>query len=186
MAKGEDFMDLNPLIDVFQNSNYILTLIYASVVAPIVEELIFRKLLLDRLRRYGDIPAILMTGIAFGLFHMNLSQMFYAAALGFIFAYVTIRTNTVRYSILLHIMINFIGTVISPLATTKNIMVVLLLTLWIFSSITVGIVLLALNWRRIMLVRGIPLEKKSGYFFNAGTILFTLVCLSIIVLVAVS
>lgn len=186
MAKGEDFMDMNPLLDVFQNSNFVLTVIYAAIVAPIVEELIFRKLLLDRLRRYGDIPAILMTGIAFGLFHMNLAQFFYAAALGFIFAYVTIRTNTVRYSILLHIMINFIGTVISPLATTKNIIVVLFLALWVFSAITAGIVLFVLNRRKITLVRGIPLDKKSGYFFNAGTILYTLACLTMIVFVAVS
>ena len=186
LAKGENFMDLNPLTEVLKNSNYVLTVIYASIVAPIAEELIFRKLLLDRLRRYGDVPAILMTGIAFGLFHMNLSQFFYAAALGFIFAYVTIRTNTVRYSILLHCMINFIGSVVSPLATTKNLMVVSALALWVFTAITVGIVLLALNWRKITLVRGIPLEKKSGYFLNIGTILYTLICLVMIVIVTVS
>ncbi len=186
LAKGENFMDLNPLTEVFQNSNYILTLLYASIVAPITEELIFRKLLLDRLRRYGDVPAILMTGLAFGLFHMNLSQFFYAAALGFVFAYVTIRTNTVRYSIFLHCMINFIGSAMTPLATTKNLLVTFGMALWVFSAITVGIVLLALNWRRINLVRGIPLEKKSGYFLNAGTILYTLMCLIMIVIVTVS
>jgi membrane protease YdiL (CAAX protease family) len=186
MAKGENFMDLNPLTEVLKNSNYVLTVIYASIVAPIAEELIFRKLLLDRLRRYGDLPAILMTGLAFGLFHMNLSQFFYAAALGFIFAYVTIRTNTVRYSILLHCMINFIGSIVSPLASTKNLMVVSALALWVFTAITVGIVLLALNWRKITLVRGIPLEKKSGYFLNTGTILYTLACLVMIVIVTIS
>jgi membrane protease YdiL (CAAX protease family) len=186
LAKGENIMDLNPLADVFKNSNYILTLLYASIVAPIAEELIFRKLLLDKLRRYGDLPAILMTGLAFGLFHMNLAQFFYAAALGFIFAYVTIRTNTVRYSILLHCMINFIGAVMTPLAMTKNLVATFAMALWVFSAITVGIVLLALNWRRITLVRGIPLEKKSGYFLNTGTILYTLMCLVIIVVVTVS
>lgn len=186
LAKGENFMDMNPLTDVFANSNYILTLLYASIAAPIVEELIFRKILLDKLRRYGDVPAILLTGLAFGFFHMNLSQFFYAAALGFIFAYVTIRTNTVRYSILLHCMINFIGSAMAPIGTTKNIMVLFVVALWVFSAITVGIVLLALNWRKINLVRGIPLVKKSGYFFNTGTILYTLMCLVIIVVVTVS
>ncbi len=186
LAKGENFMDLNPLIDVFNNSNYVLTLLYASIVAPITEELIFRKLLLDKLRRYGDVPAILMTGLAFGLFHMNLSQFFYAAALGFIFAYVTIRTNTVRYSILLHCMINFIGAVVTPLVSTKNLIVTFGMALWVFSAITVGVVLLALNWRKITLMRGVPLEKKSGYVLNTGTILYTLMCLVIIVIVTVS
>ncbi len=186
LAKGENFMDMNPLAEVFNDSNFILTLIYASIAAPIAEELIFRKLLLDKLRRYGDVPAILMTGLAFGLFHMNLSQFFYAAALGFIFAYVTIRTNTVRYSILLHCMINFIGAAMTPLATTKNLMVTALIALWVFSAITVGIVLFFLNWKKITLVRGIPLEKKSGYILNAGTILYTLMCLVMIVAVTLS
>ena len=122
LLKGEDIMSLvNPLQEVLTGSNFIITLIYASLVAPIVEEIIFRKLLLDKLRRFGDVPAILMTGIAFGLFHMNLSQFFYATALGFIFAYITIKTNTVRYSIILHIMINFIGTIVAPMATKQNI-----------------------------------------------------------------
>ncbi len=186
LAKGENFMDLNPIVEVFKNSNYILSLLYASLVAPITEELIFRKLLLNKLRRYGDTPAILMTGLAFGLFHMNLSQFFYAAALGFIFAYVTIRTNTIRYSILLHCMINFIGAVIAPFASTENIMVTLAIALWVFSAITTGILLLVLNWRRIFLERGVPLVKKSGYILNTGTILYTLMCVAMIVLVTIS
>lgn len=187
LAKGENIFDLNPLLEIIEGSNFVLTLIYAAIIAPIVEELLFRKLLLDKLRRFGDIPAILISGIAFGLFHMNLSQMFYATVLGMIFAYVTIRTNTVKYSIFLHIMINFIGTAITPLATQQNMVFSLIMVIWVFSAITLGIVLFVLNLRKIRLYRAQhPLEKKSVYFWNTGTVLYTLLCLIIIVMVTIS
>lgn len=53
-----------------------------AVVAPVAEEFIFRRLLLDRIRIFGDGAAILIGGAAFGLFHGNLNQTFYAFALG--------------------------------------------------------------------------------------------------------
>ncbi len=182
LLKGQNYTDLNPLNEMFTGSNYILTLLYASVAAPIVEELIFRKLLLNKLRRYGDVPAILMCGIAFGLFHMNLAQFFYATALGMIFSYITIRTNTIRYSILLHIMINFIGAAITPFATKPNMLVSVIMVMWVFSSIAAGVVIFILNIRKIRLYRGIPMQKKSKYFLNPGTILYTLFCLVMIVI----
>jgi len=185
--KGDSIFDMNPLTNAIMGSNFILTLLYASIVAPIVEELIFRKFLLNKLRRFGDIPAILLTGFAFGLFHLNLSQFFYASALGIIFAYVAIRTNTVRYTILLHIMINFIGTVVTPLATSKNLIFGFIIVAWVLVAISLGSVFFVLNVRKIQLVKAAqPLVKKSDYFLNAGTILYALFCLIVIVIVTVS
>jgi membrane protease YdiL (CAAX protease family) len=187
LIKGDGFMDLNPLTDIFANSNFVISLLYAAVAAPIIEELIFRKLLLDKLRRYGDVPAILLTGLAFGLFHMNISQFFYASVLGFIFAYVTIRTNTVRYSIVLHILINFIGTAITPLAVSGNMIFSYLILLWVFSAITVGVILFILNFKKINLQKTAqPLQKKSSYLFNTGVVLYTIMCLVMIVISTVA
>ncbi|MGF7145813.1 membrane protease YdiL (CAAX protease family) [Anaerotaenia torta] len=183
LLKGKGLTDLNPLTDALTNSNRLLTFLYAVMTAPFVEEVIFRKLLLDKLRRYGDIPAILLSAFAFGFFHMNLSQFFYATALGIIFAYVVIRTNRLRYSILLHIMINFIGTSMVPLATGKNIIFPLLIVVWVFSAITAGVLIFVLNIKKISLYGPWqPLEKKSGYFLNLGTILYVLLCLAMIVI----
>ena len=53
-----------------------------------------------------DKVAIITTAILFGLFHANFSQFFYAVALGMIFAYVTLKTGTIKYSIILHIVVN--------------------------------------------------------------------------------
>lgn len=182
LLKGGSFLDLNPLTDVMIDSNLIFRVLYAALAAPIIEEIIFRKLLLNKLRRYGDIPAILLSAIAFGLFHMNVAQMFYATALGIIFAYVAIRTNSIRYNILLHILVNSMGVVIAPFATKQNVVFSMILVAWVFTCITLGLVLLILNIKKIRLYRiQKPLEKKSGYLLNLGTILYTIMCLTMVV-----
>ena len=172
-----------PLITSFQdiilNSNMLFTFLYGCIVASIVEELIFRKLLLSKLRYYGDLPAILYTGIAFGLIHMNLSQFFYATTLGIVFAYVTIRTNTIKYSIILNMMINFIGGVIAPLVLkSQNLGVIMLIGIWVITAITLGIVLLILNFKKIKLVKPpMAIQRKSVFLFNIGTVLFIGFCM---------
>ena len=83
------------------------------VVAPIVEELIFRKVMIDRLALFGDRTAIVASAVAFGFFHGNLYQIFYAFLIGLVFGYVYTRTRNVWYSIGLHAVINFLGSVVS-------------------------------------------------------------------------
>lgn len=95
---------------VFGDSTIIFTSI-AVLLAPFVEEMMFRKVLIDRIRKYGDGTAILISGIMFGLFHGNFSQFFYAAGLGLLFAFIYVRTGRVRYTITLHVMVNFWGSV---------------------------------------------------------------------------
>lgn len=180
IIKGENI--INPLADAMINGNYLITLVYAAIIAPIVEEVIFRGLLLSKLRRFGDIPAILLSGLAFGCFHFNLSQFFYAAVLGFIFAYVTIRTNTIKYSIILHVMINSISTAITPLTTDGNIIVSMILSAWVFASIIIGAVFFAISFKKIRLEKGVNLLKGSSYFFNLGVILYTAISIAMIII----
>ena len=82
-----------------------------AVGAPIFEEIVYRKLVIDRLRRYGDLFAVVVSGLIFGLVHGNFSQFFYATLLGFLFALVYLYSGKLRYSIALHMAINFIGSV---------------------------------------------------------------------------
>lgn len=101
----------NGVSELIDQSPVWLILTVTVILAPIVEELLFRKLLMDRLGVYGDRIAILVSAIAFGLFHGNLYQFFYAAMLGAIFAYVYSRTGNILYTILLHAVFNFFGSV---------------------------------------------------------------------------
>lgn len=97
----------------------IWNVVFLVIVGPIFEEWLFRKQLIDHTRKYGEKTAILLSGLAFGLFHMNLFQFFYAFLLGLIFGYVYTRTSKLRYSTAMHMIINFNGGVLAPWVLTR-------------------------------------------------------------------
>lgn len=88
-----------------------LIFVMLVIIGPIVEELIFRKLMIDRLATYGDHMAVLFSAIAFGLMHANLYQFFYATLLGLLLGLVYTRTRNVKYTAILHIVTNFMGSI---------------------------------------------------------------------------
>ena len=97
------------MLDLLAEENAPLMTLSALLIAPLGEEFFFRRQIIDRCSQYGEKTAILYSGLAFGLFHMNFYQFFYAFALGVLLAYVYTRTRRLRYTILLHMSINFIG-----------------------------------------------------------------------------
>ena len=97
----------------------LFNLFTAVVLAPLVEEFIFRKQLLDRCSQYGEKTAMVFSALTFALFHMNLFQFFYAFGMGLIFAYVYLRTRRLRYPVLMHMIINFMGSAV-PLWVVSN------------------------------------------------------------------
>lgn len=97
----------------------IWNVVFLVIVGPIFEEWLFRKQLIDHTRKYGEKTAILLSGLAFGLFHMNLFQFFYAFLLGVMFGYIYMRTSKLRYSTAMHMIINFNGGVLAPWVLTR-------------------------------------------------------------------
>jgi len=88
------------------NSGMGMRILTVGIMAPIFEELLFRKLLIDRLAKYGEFISIFTSGLLFGLFHGNFQQFFFAFGLGCLFAFVYLRTGRVIYTIGLHMVIN--------------------------------------------------------------------------------
>ena len=101
--------DDSQLNELLMNSGLWMTVLFTVLMAPVVEELFFRKLLMDRLLGYGEGPAILMSGLMFGMAHGNFSQFFYAFGIGVLWAYVYAKTVKVGYTIAFHMIFNFLG-----------------------------------------------------------------------------
>ena len=108
------FVPGNPLDEYVSGDSVVLQILFMVILAPLIEEFIFRKTLIDRMHPYGEKLAVVTTAAMFGLFHGNLSQMFYAFTLGLVFGYVYLRTGKLRYTVGLHMLINFLGGVVSP------------------------------------------------------------------------
>lgn len=106
----------NLLEQMVTSAPFWFTALTAGILAPVLEELIFRKLLLDRLRPFGDRCAIWVSAVAFGLFHMNLYQFFYAVALGLIFAGVALKTGKIWYTVVFHAFVNLFSLTVSELS----------------------------------------------------------------------
>lgn len=96
----------NSINVILDKTNILVSALIVGIIGPIFEELIFRKLFIDRLTPYGDIIAILLPSLIFGLFHGNLYQFFYAFFIGVVLSYIYIKTGKIGYSIGLHIFIN--------------------------------------------------------------------------------
>ena len=99
----------NELQTLTEQTPFWANLLFVGILAPILEEIFYRKLVIDRLRRYGDTVAILVSGTLFGLLHGNFSQFFYACMAGFLFGYVYLYTGKLRYTVALHMTVNLIG-----------------------------------------------------------------------------
>lgn len=100
-------------------SDILSNLIFVGLIAPVIEEFLFRKLLIDRIVKYGEGIAIFTSALMFGLFHGNFTQFFYAFGLGLMFSYVYCRTGKIRYSIILHMIVNTLGSVVAPFVLSK-------------------------------------------------------------------
>lgn len=94
---------------IMSSTNPLILLLVVVIVGPVVEEILFRRLLIDRLIVFGDKAAIFISAFMFGIMHGNFEQLFYAFGVGLLFGYVYIRSGKLRYTIFLHMAVNFFG-----------------------------------------------------------------------------
>ena len=195
----------NPILNYATDNALLPKVLFMVILAPVIEEYIFRKQLIDRMHIYGEKLAVVTSALMFGLFHGNLSQFFYAFALGLVFGYVYLKTGKLRYSIGLHMLINLIGSVIGPfflekiavldtmetldLAALEPIMPWLIgfgaYVLVLIGFAVTGLVLLCINKRRVSFTLAeMELPKGSRFktaYVNVGMILLAVGCLALIV-----
>ena len=106
-------VESSSVADMMLGSNDLWRTLVVAVGAPVVEELVFRKFLIDRVHKYGEGIAIFVSGVMFGLFHGNFSQVFFATGVGMFLAFIYVRTGKVWYTILLHMVVNMSTSVIT-------------------------------------------------------------------------
>ncbi len=86
-----------------------------TLVAPILEEFVFRDLALRALVPYGKPAYLLISALLFALQHANGSVLF-AFSIGLFFAYLFYLTGKLRYTVLLHIGYNSLSVTLTLLS----------------------------------------------------------------------
>lgn len=176
----------NP-VDTLLDFPVALNLILVCVLAPLFEELMFRRLLLDRLRPYGERFALIGSALMFALIHGNLSQMFYAFGIGLVLGWLVLKTGCLWQSILIHAGINFISAgllpLLEPLGEAGNV----ILAAFALGGTVLGIVFFFAYRRDVRPARGAcgfsEGRKWRLLFENPGMVLFCLVVIYEVVVV---
>lgn len=174
MFKGSQVT--NAVASVATSANMAVTCLYMVVCAPIMEEYVFRKLIVDRTRRYGEGTAVVVSGVIFGLFHGNLNQFAYAVVLGMFFAFIYVKTGKLIYTVAIHMIVNFMGTIVSVLALRLNLQGAY--SLLVIAGIIAGLVLMIVFRKRFVLETGeLPIPKGKRFttvFLNYGMLVYCL------------
>ena len=100
----------------------IIELITTAVLPGICEEVANRGMLLNCYKRLGSKKAILLSGLFFGLMHLNINQFFYATIIGFYLGFVAILCDNIWPVIIIHFTNNALSTFMS-FASANNLWV---------------------------------------------------------------
>ena len=80
----------------------ILQAAYTILAAPLIEEILYRGMILSVLSKYGKSPAILLSALCFGLMHGNIPQAAGAFISGLLYAIVAVESGSIVPSIIMH------------------------------------------------------------------------------------
>lgn len=90
----------------------------AVFIGPVIEELIFRGIILNGLKvKYGNNLALLLSSVLFAIIHVQPAQIITAFFMGLVFGYIFIKTNNLGLVILLHSIANLTSILIGEFLT---------------------------------------------------------------------
>lgn len=190
----QQVLNSNPILNMPKGALGIaLNYVWAVLVAPIFEELLFRGGLISTLKPFGNWFAVLVSAVLFGFAHGNIAQMLYATALGIVLGMVFIKSGSVIPCMLMHFIINFLGITISSLYSPDRLLLMGLIGLLVMAVLLTGIVLIVVTLSKYrdklrigngctVLTRG---EKLLGILKSAPVILMLLLTVVFLALVTV-
>jgi membrane protease YdiL (CAAX protease family) len=86
-----------------------LTILVSSIFGPILEEIIFRKIIFGSLyKRFNFFVAALISSLIFALAHMEPQHIIIYSSMGFTFAFLYVKTNRIIVPIFAHLAMNTI------------------------------------------------------------------------------
>ena len=176
------FKGRTPLI----NEPLYIDVIMAVFVAPILEEIVFRGVIMNNLRKYGIRVAIIINSLLFGLSHYNIEMIVPAFLTGIVFSYVAYKYS-IKYSILIHFFINAITKTSQVLAILRIDILLILIGLFsafliIFLLVFFIIGLLGGKYKEVLSVFKLSIEDRKNILdFMKNNLLYLLIIFMIVI-----
>ena len=159
-----------------------ITFFSAVFIAPIVEEMIFRGVIMNDLKEYEYKTAIIINSVLFGLAHTEIKKVIITIFLGIVFSYVAYRYS-LRYSILLHIVWNLTWNIGNILYFNKISEEIILWSIIILSSVLIIISIFGIIKKKYIMIFSIFRlsieDKKNMTLFLKNNAIF-LIMISVI------
>lgn len=91
-------------------STLLKELILSCILPGFCEEFLHRGIMLHANKKHTNTKfCLIVSSILFGLTHLNIRQFFYASILGFLMGYVSLVSNSIIPSVIIHFMNNFLS-----------------------------------------------------------------------------
>ncbi len=160
----------------------VMLVVSSCVVPALVEEFLFRGVILRSLMRFGTGFAIVASSLLFALMHGNISQIVFAFPLGLLFAYLIVRTGNLWITIAIHFINNLLSSLYLILAAVYGTAaadlysIVFPIVLWVLGGLSLVVLLVRtrgsffrLSPPRTLLDNS---AKLSAFVLNPGVLLF--------------
>jgi membrane protease YdiL (CAAX protease family) len=158
---------------------------------PIVEEYVFRHLFATRLLKHGERFYVLASAYCFAVLHgvsMGPIHIVYTFILGFIWAYLTVKSGGIIIAILMHSISNLFNAVIVQKLMEKSVEALAAYSILIMVLGVIGLIIYLVNRKKVVLDGTSGLIDKQALrdlFSNRGIWIYTVITLIVMVLKAV-
>ena len=99
-GKDTTFVEVS---DMITSNPLFVTIICAGILIPIVEEILFRGLIFNRIKcQYNFLAGLLISSLLFGIYHGNIVQGIYATLLGIFLGFAYHKTKSILIPIFIH------------------------------------------------------------------------------------
>ena len=176
--KGQKFIVQRPIYT---------DIIYAICIAPVLEEIVFRGVLMTYLKKYGIQTAIIVSSLFFGISHYNIYMIIPAFFIGIVLAYVSYKYS-IKYSILLHILLNIVANMSKIVFVLKGpkeifpLLGIIFISLFVLCLIFFIIGLKRKNYQDVFLAFKLNNEdRKNMVIFLKNNILYIVIIFGIVI-----
>lgn len=143
---------------------FIINVVLLAIVPAFFEEVIFRGMIFNGLRKSGFLFAGLISALMFTLVHMSIHQMIFPFIMGVVFALILEKTGSLLYTMLTHFCNNFVVLLITYISNTigKDFLYIDVKTFPVALLVTfIAVVALVVIWLLVKYVLVNNNEQKS-------------------------
>lgn len=147
--------------------NFIISIFSLVIFPAVCEELLFRGIIFNGLKKHGKIFSITITALMFTIFHMSISQTIYPILMGLLLTVIMYKENNIYYCIAVHLINNFLSLSLSYFGIN------LIFNHWTYILLAVLLVLVFISVVMYFIIKNHKTEEKQPLNKTEKILLFS-------------